>query len=511
MNKQVYRPFIFRLVPGVIMLAAFTLASSSCNDKKDDPEDDTETIVNLPNVAVTAFNLKADSKVMENIDSVFFSIDLENGVIFNADSLPKGTSIDKLVANIKYSSSITSASIVMEGGTTRTGTVDYIANPGDSIDFTGSVKLLLATDKEEMKKTYTIKVNVHRQEPDSLVWNEVALASLPSRLGNPSNQKTVDINGKAVSLIEEKDGSLTLAVSDNLYDNTWTKAPLSLPFSPDIRSLAASDDALYLLDTAGTLYTSRDGSTWQSTGENWNRIIGGYIDTVIGLRTDSDGLVYAQYPQKDLDPIGVDPDFPVNGLSNFVTHTNKWTSSPVGFFCGGEKADGSLSDSAWAFDGAVWINLSQGGFPPLKGASLVPYYAFRNTSTSSITPTELEAWMIIGGEKTDHTFNRVLYISYDNGVNWRQGDKLLQLPSMIPPMTECDNIVLETKKHADLADAWKVMDTGRPAKVKWEVDNNIITWECPYIYLIGGFDSDLRLCDTIWRGVINRLQSTPII
>ena len=490
-------------------LLAVVMASgiASCN-KKDDEPDEAESVIYLPNVAVTAFNLKANTKVMNKLDSVFFTIDVEHGVIFNADSLPVGAQVNKLVTNISYSSFVTSAKIIMEGGTTRNDTVDYMKNPGDSIDFTGNVHLVVATANDELKKTYTIKVNVHRQQPDSLAWGETAMATLPSRLANPVNQKTVNFKGNALALIEESDGSMTLSVSDDLYSNSWQKKAVTLPFAPDIRSMAAASDALYILDRTGALYTSIDGSAWTPTGEVWNKIIGGYSDSAIGLKTASDGLRYAQYPVKDIDAKIVDTDFPLDGFSNFEVYSNKWTTAPVGFFCGGEKADGTLSDAVWAFDGRNWITLASGGFPALKGASLVPYYSFR--TTSGMIPTEFEAWMLIGGEKSDGSFNRKTYISYDNAVNWRMGSTLLQLPDAIPAMTGCDNIVRMTSKDTNLSDAWKVMSNG-PAKVKWTVDGDMLQWDCPYIYLIGGYRNNGALYNTIWRGALNRLTSAPII
>ena len=51
-------------------------------------------------VRISAFSLKSDSTVLENLNNVFFTIDLEKGLIYNADSLPKGTQITKLRFNI---------------------------------------------------------------------------------------------------------------------------------------------------------------------------------------------------------------------------------------------------------------------------------------------------------------------------------------------------------------------------------------------------------------------------
>lgn len=512
MNKTVKIPSAGRLLPAALLLCGLSLATTACNDKSKASEDETESIVYLPNVAVTAFNLKANKNVMQKLDSVFFSIDLEHGVIFNADSLPKGTPINRLVANISYSAAIKSAKIIMSGGTTRNDTIDYLKKPGDSIDFTGNVRLILATDRQEMEKTYTIKVNVHKQIPDSLVWDQTAVVALPSRLSNPRNQKTISVGQNALSLIEESNGTYTLASSPDIYANTWTKDNVTFSFRPNVRSFTATEDSsFYILDDKGNLYSSSDAKSWRDTGEDWAVLIGDYKETVIGLKTTPEGLKYSQYPLMGLEDTLVDPRFPIDGYSNFAVHSNKWTSSPVGFFCGGVLADGSLSDATWAFDGKRWIVLSEGGFPKVKGASLVPYHAFRKTSSDEMIPSEFNVWMILGGEMENNVFNRTLYISYDNGVNWKMGDSLIQLPDVIPAMTDCDNLVMTTTKDSNLSDAWSVVNQPQRKKVRWSVDGDILSWECPYIYLFGGFAPGNTLYNTIWRGALNRLQSPPVI
>ena len=85
----------------------FAGAFSSCNK-----DSDSESFVVAPNLAVTAFSLKADAK-NPGLDSAYFSIDLEHGVIFNADSLRKGTKVDKVVATITFASEVSEAVIEM--------------------------------------------------------------------------------------------------------------------------------------------------------------------------------------------------------------------------------------------------------------------------------------------------------------------------------------------------------------------------------------------------------------
>ena len=153
--------------------------ASSCNEKSDEPDENLAT----SSVAVNAFTLEANSKVLARLDSVFFSIDLEHGVIFNADSLPKGTDVRALVAKITYPGSVTSATIEMQGGEHREGSFSYSQTPTDTIDFTGRVTLKLQ-GADGLEKSYRLKVNVHKMTPDSLMWDKIAVSTLPSR--NPA-------------------------------------------------------------------------------------------------------------------------------------------------------------------------------------------------------------------------------------------------------------------------------------------------------------------------------------
>lgn len=496
--------FINRLKKTVklLLIGGTTLAASSCNDTKSDVPEGYPTPFN---VAVTAMTITGKGNTPE-IDSTYFSIDLDRGVIFNADSLPVGTQIDKLVPTFTYSSYVTKAIIKMEGGTTRTGEVDYTTTKTDSIDFTGKVTLTLSVEDENISRTYLVKVNVHKEKSDSLVWGDRAHAALPSRLASPKNQKSVSFKSSVVSIIQENDGSFTLASSSNLYDNQWSRKSIALPFEPEIRSLTASSDALYILDKSKQLFSSTDGENWTATGEKWDVIIGAYKNSALGLKSENGALYYAQFPMLDLNVEPVDAEFPLNGGSNFVTISNKWTTSPVGFFVGGTLANGTLSRATWAFDGANWVNLSQSDLPQVKGASIIPYYGFRFSSAGATTPTEYPVWMVMGGTLNDGSLNRTMYISYDNGVNWSKASAFMQLPKEIPTMTACDNLVMETRLQTKLSDYW----TPATRKGEVSVENNIISWDCPYIYMIGGYQADGNLCNSIWRGSLARFTFTPI-
>lgn len=479
-------------------------ALSACNS-----DESTFEYVNPMNLAVTSFSLTADYK-NPGLDSVYFTIDLEHGVIFNADSLRKGTKIDKLIPKITFSNNVSEATIIMTGGTTREGEVDYKTSPTDSIDFTGKVQLRVKADKDKIGMTYTLKVNVHKIETDSLFWEEISYRDMPTRLADPQMMKTVEVNDNPVSLVEEKDGTYSRISYQSLADMKYTTSEITLPFVPQVQTLCASGDEVWILDTTGKLWKGDETLTsWNDSGEIWSSLIGTYNSSVVGIKQAGDSQVFAQYPVIDIVEKAVPEDFPVKGFSNFVTLANKWTLSPVAFFTGGVESDGTISDSTWAFDGAEWIKLGTGGIPPLEGASIIPYYHFRRSSSGN-TMIEYNVWMLLGGREPDGSFNRDVYISYDNGVNWTLGTSSMQLPEIIPAMFYCDNIVVDIDKSSNLSDVWKTVRKS-PRKVNYWVDGDIITWECPYIYLFGGYSPQGKLYTSIWRGVLGRLTFVPVI
>lgn len=491
---------------GVTALLGAVGLMTSCNEKSE-----AEYYFSPLNLAVTDFTLNTKNGSQE-IDTTFFTIDLQRMMIFNADSLRKGTDVSKLVAKIRFSSGLSEAKIVMTGGSVREGEINYQENPTDSIDFTGDVKLIIKTGGT-MEATYDIKVNVHKLDPEVLYWDDTALNALPTQAAAPLRQRTVQIGETAYCLIEESAGTYVLRKSDNIEGWQWNDLNTTFGFTPDVESFTASDDKLWILDTAGHLYSmDPTQGSWTSTSEIWSSIIGGYTDTVIGLKSNGSETIYSQYPASGINSTKIPDEFPVSGRSNFVTLTNLWTSSPVAFFCGGRTAAGDISSATWAFDGTEWIQLGrngQDGIPALEGASLIQYYNYRK-SASGNTMNEFKVWMLMGGRKSDGEFNRTVYVSYDNGVNWSTGSDAMQLPEVIPAMANCDQVVIDTQKSANLSDLWKKKANSR-RRIKYELDGDIIKWECPYIYMFGGYAPDGTLYNTVWRGVLNRLTFTPII
>lgn len=501
------------LLPFAGLLTSLSmLLTTACNEDSSD----TPYYVVPSSVAVNGFSIKPDSKVLTGLDSVFFSIDLERGLIFNADSLPKGTNVSALIPIISLPSSVAKATIVMDGGTHRTGEVDYLKNSSDSIDFTGRVALEL-TSSEGNSRVYQVKVNVHTMEPDSLWWGNTAISRLPSRLANPRGQRTVPATDAGVaSVIAESDGTYTFATCADPFGDVWSKRELSLPFIPDVRSFTCCGDSYYMLSDKGQLYVAdASGLTYSNVGVEaaWDCIVGAYGTTLIGMAGTGTQRHFVSWPEGAV--AGSVPDgFPTDGFSSLMTVNSKWWDTPLGLLYGGTDVQGNVISAVWAFDGTSWADISNGGLPALSGAVMVPYFAYRRTDKSWVF-NEYSVLMVLGGRDADGNLNRSMYVSYDNGVFWNKASDLMQMPEYIPGMYDLDAIVASTRMSGNFEPkGWTQTTTpDLPSwyKVNYVTDGYDVEWMCPYIYLYGGRDSAGHLYDTVWRGVIRRLTFMPLI
>lgn len=489
----------------MLTILGLSAAVSSCNAKEEN-EGNKDNYVTTQSVAVTAFSLSADLKIMKNLDSVFFSIDLEHGVIFNADSLPKGTNITKLVPKISYPSSVTTATIEMTGGTHREGTTNYISTPNDTIDFTGDVKLTLCTAKDAVSKTYTLKVNVHNSDPDTIFWDRMASMTLPSRLTAPEEQKTVEYGGAVVCLIRESDDSYTLSRCEDIFEGSWTKTAVRFDFTPSLHSLTSSENCLYLLGENGTLYSSADGTSWSPADSDWTEIIGMYGDTLLGTSLNGTAQTMKSWPSGNYPEIQMPDNFPLYGFTSPIEFTNRWTPDPTIVIFGGYPFASNGKSPAWAFDGNEWVNIAENALPALTGMSVVDYYSYLKSATNGLLK-EFEVYLAFGGKDETGSVNNTVYVSYDHGINWQRAQEYTQLPPNVTAGFMVDALTLGTTLESNLSNRWKKEAKRR---LPFEIEGDLIKWTCPYIFLFGGMDEQGVLNTVIRSGVLERLTYEPL-
>ena len=115
------------------------LTFMSCNT---DSGYDVEPI-DYSGVALKGFSLKSDDKVLNNLDSVFFSIDLNTAQVFNANPLPMGTDVSALAVSLSYDA-CSEAKLYEPSGEegVEPKEINYLEDADSKINFTnGPVRL----------------------------------------------------------------------------------------------------------------------------------------------------------------------------------------------------------------------------------------------------------------------------------------------------------------------------------------------------------------------------------
>lgn len=454
------------------------------------------------NAAVKSFSLAEDSKIINGLDSVFFSIDLVKGQIFNADSLPVGTKVTKLVPKIVTYNGVSVAELTVSRAGKADTIINYLRNSSDSVDFTNPVKLRLVSTDGLVERNYTIKVNVHNMKVDSLAWGRQDRTNLPSVFGYPAQQRTVR-KGDSFYCLTRSEGKYCIAsfvkgvgsLNHGLPVLTdWDSNLVVFDFTPDVDSFSANEDALFILDTSGNLYTSADGMNWEATNLNWHAIYGGYGNTLVGSVNTSDGWKIQQWPSGAL--VNLPEGMPVSDTSVPVQYSFEMSDVSQMLIVGGRRADGILSAETWGYDGTSWAKISQRSLPKgLEGVAVARYYSLSSKKFWDVK--EMPTLLAFGGRTADGTMNTTVYMSDDYGYHWLEAPVSLQLPDYLTPVFNAQAYVMTS----DLSGEVYVPKISRPE----------IEWECPYIYIFGGINVSGTLQNTVWRGVIQYFTFTPVV
>lgn len=499
--------------PFYLFLAIATIGVISCNDDSNSYDSTSSS----SSTAVTSFSLNADDDILENLDSVYFSIDLDKALIYNADSLPYGTDISRLLVTIGTPGCAAADLIITRENQSDT-TINYLENSTDSIDFSnGPVTLHIVSLDLLEQRDYKIHVNVHQMKPDSLYWNKLARRNLPSLFSVPAEQKTVEFNDK-IFCLTRLTSRYSMAVSENPGDDnaTWNTEYVTFQFTPDLNSFSATDDALYILDENGNLYTSPNGYEWSACGVAWHHIYGGYETTLLGIEKRDNNYYHVTYPASE--SVVADLDFPISGTSQLLLFETKWSEKPQALMVGGKCYDGRLTGDTWAYDGSTWAKISLAPLPNRQNMTVIPYFSFK-TDTDTWKVTEYSTLIAMLGENEGGETVKDVYISLDQGMHWSLADDLMQLPDYIPTMSKAQAFVFSKTltRSANGSDWCEYEPKALPRW--WSIYDGIMSratapiteWECPYIYLYGGQNDNGQTYNTVWRGVINRLSFKPVI
>lgn len=413
----------------VVLMAVVTLMTSCLGDG------DSDTTY-YDDVAITSFKLGTLSRTVhttskKGADSTYtttvscsgylFTIDQDKNLIYNLDSLPKGTKIDKSLVTVStlnsgyvYLKSLTSDSLSAFQST-------------DSLDFSQKRIIRCYANDLSWFKDYTVEVRVHKEVEDTLYWN---LISKNDNIANLENMKAYVAGGlvyaygtvNGISKLyasSVKDGTnwsqlnlpsespfSMIAYGNNLYalsggtlysiDSTNESAFGKLTENTSLKSLvAASASAIYAIDNNGKLASSTDnGLTWHT-------------------EATSDDIAYL--PTRDINSVTT-TSITNSDIEKVVILGNRDVTSDKTCMVWSKIVDnGNTKETQdWVyqpFTSETWHHA-----PALEHMSVIPYS---------------NGMLMLGGKGinscTNSAFDK-LYFSRDNGLNW-WNDSRFYLPS----------------------------------------------------------------------------------
>lgn len=183
-----------------------------------------------------------------------FAIDQSARFIYNVDSLPVGTDVSKVVANIQ-SDGIGIFIVAADKDTLWSDT--------DSLNFENPIRFKVMAMSGAYGPTYKAQINVHKQVPDSLQWNFRG-NSFDSSI---QAQKAVTLGDYIYVFASQKNG--TAVTTTHINDgSTWTSLQIlsGIP-DADYSSVMTWGDKLYILAN-NDLYCSTNGTDWDRVSTN---------------------------------------------------------------------------------------------------------------------------------------------------------------------------------------------------------------------------------------------------
>ncbi len=384
------------------------------------------------------------------IDTIYgkhykFTIDQLKGEIYNADSLPLGA--DTIINRILIDTLTVS-------GWVTSGVTDTLFSTSDSLDLRSPIKVKVHAPDGTTIREYTIKVNVHKQDPDSLAWED---------MGNPlsttpvSSQKSVLLNGNHL---------FTYTSSTEVYEAMtdrssfqWQRNTVNgLPSDIKLSSLINFQNKLFAVTTGGNLYTSPDGLNWakvNSEGIQFINLLASFSTSLTGIQTvdgkkyfctSSDGTAWTKGEQ-------IPDNFPVEDIYATLFETPTGIEKTV--IVGNTGVTSSSIVPWFSLNGYDWADLandSENFCPFMPNPSIINYGG---------------AFYIFGGN-----FDKIYKST--SGIAW-----------------------YETKKKFLL-----------PAEMAGENSYSLVVDKNSYIWVIIGQtkkDSGAIVAGKTWRGRLNRL------
>lgn len=402
------------------LTACLAMTLSSCLKSEDD------VVIELTrNCQISSLTLSSDS--VTGLSKVKFTIDQLGGRIFNVDSMPYGTKVEKVLCTLTIVSSAGVSDVEVQPYALPDSTF-HLAKLADSVDFSAPVKFVVHAYDGITTKTYLAQVNIHQVNPDTMVWAQASEKMLPVAF---SEQKTVLVDQEG-----EKSyymyATLASGAGYQLYQapanapTQWTEQPLrGLPSDGlQWQQLAQYNKVWYVAASDGSLYQSADGKTWSLVaGAPAIQFLLGEVKAgmrqqgALAATTLREGkLTFCAMNAEQEWTMGEEaPEaFPAKGFATLQYESMYYQYLMT---IGGRSQANTLLNTTWATtNGLAWTLMAAGessGFTSREGAAVVHYD---------------DKILMIGGLDAERKGLKDMYSSFDCGITWSLIDSLLVLP-----------------------------------------------------------------------------------
>ena len=343
------------------------------------------------------------------IQNYIFNIDQFKGHIYNLDSLPYGSKVDNLSPTITLQSS--NGKIYMNDS--------LWDGEKDSLDFSLPVKLKNTSNDGSRTRTYTIYVNVHKVDPDSMIVENIS-GNYP--VASNKSKVLVLSSGKFISFSDNSGSGIKVITSEDNGISWTTRTSSGLSEEMNLKSISIFNSKYFINSISGNLYESVDGINWDTVaiGKKFITLFGSinkkYIyETspvyLIGLvRNESGEVCPAKSPDGLAWEIGnpLDSDFPV---SEYAVVKGS-TSTNIQFYtiATGFRKDGGLSSSVWSTEnGLDWVLIQKKSNNPF----------LYSADKSGVSLFYYDGYLVcFGGLNSSGGFIKEIRVSKDHGKSW---------------------------------------------------------------------------------------------
>lgn len=452
---------IFFIV-GIALINLFT----SCNDSE------TESISTSLSADAQIYSFSARSIPRTHADTinfphlakVKFAIDQADRVIYNVDSLPYGFTVRKLAASIGFSSSTPNAKQVVYPNdsivdwASATDSIDFMIYPkrDPSLNGVPQVKFKVTAQNGTSPYNYTIKLLIHKVDPDSITWRRQQDFPIAG------DNKVLLVNNTFYSYINNS-GTLALYKSSKATVS-WSSTPLSGLPATALNSIVEAGGVFYATDGTNVLKSS-DGASWSTAFAYAGQIVGVLpkvetgADPCVLFVKKSGTDVYLEYSNGNVNAIAesikVSAKFPVEGYSVVYDQNNRML-----LITGGKNIGGTWNNSTWYVENRGGkLNVSPENNKPIP-------FVVSGDLVSFLYNNKLCVWA-----KGKEAVAFKLYSS-DRGLNW------VEMPSKQYFAPTAEKVVGQTIL----------------------VDND------NYIWTFGGGLTSTTFSKEVWRGRMNKLN-----